>query len=145
MYQPLMSKKLKLIYEDLQDLLELTLKKKTCHFQHRGLKCKSTKSRDTWNNRQVWPLIYTWMSPDGQYWNQIDSIVCSLRWRSSKQWAKTRSGPDYGSFDKELCNKLLIAKFRLKLKKEWETTRPFIIISKSLMIIQRKWQMDSKD
>ena len=43
-------------YEDLQDLLELTpKKKKRCPFHHRGLECKSRKSRDTWNNRQVWP------------------------------------------------------------------------------------------
>ena len=41
-------------YEDLQDLLELTLKKR-CHFHHRGLECKYTKSRDTQSNRQVWP------------------------------------------------------------------------------------------
>ena len=41
-------------YEDLQDLLELTLKKR-CHFHHRGLECKSRKSRDTWSNKQVWP------------------------------------------------------------------------------------------
>ena len=41
-------------YEDLQDLLELTLKKK-CSFHHRGLECKIKKSRDTWSNRQVWP------------------------------------------------------------------------------------------
>ena len=41
-------------YEDLQDLLELTAKKR-CPFHHRGLECKSKKSRDTWSNRQVWP------------------------------------------------------------------------------------------
>ena len=40
--------------EELQDLLELTQKKK-CHFLHRGLECKSRKSRDTWSDRQVWP------------------------------------------------------------------------------------------
>ena len=33
-------------YEDLQDLLELTPKKR-CHFHYRGLECKSRKSRDT--------------------------------------------------------------------------------------------------
>ena len=27
--------------------------------------------------------LYTWTSPDGQYWNQIDYILCSQRWRSS--------------------------------------------------------------
>ena len=41
-------------YEDLQDLLELTLKKR-CPFHHRGLECKSRKSRDTWSNRKIWP------------------------------------------------------------------------------------------
>ena len=33
-------------YEDLQDLLKLTPKKD--HFHHRGLECKSVKSRDIW-------------------------------------------------------------------------------------------------
>ena len=41
-------------YKDLQDLLELTPKKR-CTFHHRGLECKSKKSRATWRNRQVWP------------------------------------------------------------------------------------------
>ena len=27
--------------------------------------------------------LYTWTSPDGQYRNQIDYILCSQRWRSS--------------------------------------------------------------
>ena len=40
-------------YDDLQDLLELIPKKK-CPFHHRGLECKSRKSRDTWSNRQIW-------------------------------------------------------------------------------------------
>ena len=64
--------------------------------------------------------LYTWTSSDGQYQNQIDYILCSQRWRSSIQSAKTRLGADYGS-DPEL----LIAKFRLKLKKVGKTTRPF--------------------
>ena len=34
-------------YDDLQDLLELTPKKKKSPFHHRGLECKSRKSRDT--------------------------------------------------------------------------------------------------
>ena len=35
--------------------------------------------------------LYTWTSPDGQHWNQIDYILCSQRWRSSIQSAKIRS------------------------------------------------------
>ena len=41
-------------YEDLQDLLELTPKKR-CLFHYRGLECKTRKSRNTWSNRQIWP------------------------------------------------------------------------------------------
>ena len=41
-------------YEDLQDLLELTPKKR-CPFHYRGLECKSKKSRNTWGNRQISP------------------------------------------------------------------------------------------
>ena len=41
-------------YEDLQDLLELTPKKR-CPFHYRGPECKSRKSRKTWSNRQIWP------------------------------------------------------------------------------------------
>ena len=41
-------------YEDLQDLLEPTPKKR-CPFHYRGLECKSRKSRNTWSNRQIWP------------------------------------------------------------------------------------------
>ena len=41
-------------YEDLQDLLELTHKKR-CPFHQRGSEWKSRKSRDTWSNREVWP------------------------------------------------------------------------------------------
>ena len=33
--------------------------------------------------------LYTWTSPDGQHRNQINYILCSLRWRSSMKSAKT--------------------------------------------------------
>ena len=36
--------------------------------------------------------LYTWTSPDGQHQNQVDYIICSQRWRSSIQSAKTRLG-----------------------------------------------------
>ena len=61
--------------------------------------------------QQLKRKLYTWTSPDGQHRNQIDSILCSQRWRSSMQLAKTRLGADCGS-----DHELLIAKFRLKLK-----------------------------
>ena len=64
--------------------------------------------------------LYTWTSPDGQYQNQFDYILCSQRWRSSIQSAKTRLGADCAS-----NHELLIAKFRLKLEKVGRTIRPF--------------------
>ena len=33
--------------------------------------------------------LYTWTSPDGRHQNQIDYILCSQKWRSSIQSAKT--------------------------------------------------------
>ena len=122
---------------------------KRCPFHYRGLECKSRKSRNTWTNRQIWPWstewnrakanrvlprdtlviantlfqqykrkLYTWTSPEHR--NQIDYILCSQRWRNSTQSAKSRPGADYGT-----DHELLIAKFRLKLKKVKKTTRPF--------------------
>ena len=81
-----------------------------------------------------------------QYRNQIDYLLCSQRWRSFIQLAKTKPGADRGS-DREL----LVAKFRLKLKK----VRKFrynlnsvghssITKIKSLMILQCKWPVDSR-
>ena len=64
--------------------------------------------------------LYKWTSSDGQYGKQIDYILCSQRWRNYIQLAKTRPGADCGS-----DHKLLIAKFRLKLKKVGKTTIPF--------------------
>ena len=71
------------------------------------------------HKRQLYTWTSPWMSPDGQYQNQFDYILCSQRWRSSTQSTKQ---------DQELTSsnhELLIAKFRLKLKKVGKTTRPF--------------------
>ena len=137
-------------YEDLQDLLELTPKKDVLFII--GDWNAKVGSQETpgvtgkfglgiWNEagqrliefcqenalviantlfQQHKRRLYTWTSPDGQHRNQIDYILCSQRWRSSIQSAKTRPGADCGS-----DHELLIAKFRLKLKKVGKTTRPF--------------------
>ena len=60
--------------------------------------------------------LYTWTSPDGEHQNQIDYVLC----RNSIRSTKTSPGADCGS-----DHKLLIAIFRLKLKKVGRTTRPF--------------------
>ena len=109
------------------------------------------QSRGTWSNRQICPWSPEWSGAKadralprertghskhplpkhrdnpthghhqiGQHWNQTDFILCNQRWRSPTQSAKTRLGGDWGS-----DHELLIAKFRLKLKKVEKTTRPF--------------------
>ena len=63
--------------------------------------------------------LYTWTSPNGQHWKGIDYVLCSQRCRSSIQSAK-KDGADCVS-----DHELLIAKFRLNLKKVGKTARPF--------------------
>ena len=109
------------------------------------------KSRNTWSIRQIQPWskeeagqrlidfcqenalviantffqhhkrrLYIWTSPDGQHQNQIDYILCSQRCSSSIKSLKTRPGADFGS-----DHELLIAKFRVNLRKIGKTTRSF--------------------
>ena len=129
------------IYEDLQDLLELTAKKDVLFIigdwnakvgsqetpgvtGKFGLGIRNEAGQRLIGFCQENALViantifqqhkrrlYTWTSPDGQYWNQLDYVLCSQRWRSSIQSANTRPGADCSS-----DHKLLISKFRLKLK-----------------------------
>ena len=119
-----------LFYEDLQDLLELTPKKDVLFIIEDWPGVTGKFDLGIWNEvgqrliefcqenalviantlfQQHKRKLYTWTSPDGQHRNQIDYILCSQRWRSSIQSAKTRPGADYGS-----DHKLLIVKFRFK-------------------------------
>ena len=137
-------------YEDLQDLLELTLKKDvlfilgdwnakvgsqetpgvTGKFSF-GVQNEAGQRLIEFCQENVLVIantlfqqhkrrLYAWTLLDGQHRNQIDYILCSQRWRSSIQSAKTRLGADCGS-----DHELLIAKFRLKFKKVGKTTRQF--------------------
>ena len=137
-------------YEDLQDLLELTPRKAvlfiigdwnanaesqeipgvTCIFGH-GVQNEAGQRLIEFCHENTLVIVntlfqqykrrlYTWTSPDGQHQNQIDYILSSQRWRSSIQSTKTRPGADCGS-----DHELLITKFRLKMKKEGKTTKPF--------------------
>ena len=45
--------KVEWIYDDLQNLLELTPKKDVLFIK--GLECKSRELRNTWSKRQIWP------------------------------------------------------------------------------------------
>ena len=130
-------------YEDLQDLLELTPKKdvlfiigdwnaKVGSQEIPGVTCKLGLGVQNEAGQKLTEFcqentlviantllqqhkrrLYTWTSPDGQYQNQIDYILCSQRWRTSVKSAQIRPGADCGS-DREL----LTAKFRLEESRE---------------------------
>ena len=125
--------KVEQFYEDLQDLLELTPKKDVLFITGDwnakvgsqetpgvtgkfGLGVQNEAGQENTLGiantlfQQHKIRLYTWTSPDGQYRNQIDYILCSQRWRRSIQSAKIRSGPDCGSDYEHL-----ITKFRLEL------------------------------
>ena len=102
-------------YEDLQDLLELTPKKDVLFIiGDWSAKVGSLETPEVTDKFGFWVQnevgkrltefcqknslvientlfqqhkrqLYTWTSPDGQYRNQIDYILHSRRWRSSKQ------------------------------------------------------------
>ena len=60
--------------------------------------------------------LYTWTSPDGQHQKQIDYIFAAKDGEALYSQQKQDRSSDH---------ELLIAKFRLKLKKVGKTTRPF--------------------
>ena len=60
MLQPVMLKKLKLTVLWRSTRPSRTNTPKRCLFRYRGLECKSRKSRNTWNNRQIWPWNMEW-------------------------------------------------------------------------------------
>ena len=70
--------------------------------------------------------LYTWTWPDAQHQNQIDYILCSQRWRSSIQSAKTRPGADCGS-----DHELLIAKIQTQIEESGENHSTIQIWPKS--------------
>ena len=116
-----------------------------------GLECKSRKSRNVWSNRQIWPWSTEWSTAKA---NRVLPRACTghnkhppptkqertlhmdiTRWSTLKwDWlyslqpkmkkrytvCKNKTGSWLW-----LRSKLLIAKFRLKLKKVGKSTRPF--------------------
>jgi len=115
--------------------------KNSCPFHHRGLECKSRKSRDTWSNRQVWPWSTKWSrakinrvlpgecTDHSKY--PLPTTHCT---HGHHQIVNTKirliiffAGKDGEALysQQKQDQELLIAKFRIKLKKVGKTTRPF--------------------
>ena len=117
---------------------------------YRWLECKSRKSRNTWGNRQIWPwnmdeagqrliefcqentLVIAntvfQQHKKGLYmdiprWSTLKSDwLCSLQPKIEKLYTVSKERTERLL---QLRSKLLIAKFRLKIKKVGKTTRPF--------------------
>ena len=120
-------------------------------FHYRGLGCKSKMSRNTWSDRQIWPWSTEWsrtkpnrvlprertghskhllpitqektLNMNITRWSTLKPVwLYSLQPKMEKLYtvSKTRPGADCGS-----DHELLIAKFRIKLKKVGKTTWPF--------------------
>ena len=129
--------------------------KEWCPFHYSGLKRKCRKSRDTWSNRQVFPWSTKWSRAKAnrvlprqctghtkpvqtlpsnstrddctcRHHQMVDTkirliiIVAAKDGEALYSQKKTIPGTDCGS-----THELLIAKFRLNLKKVGKTTRPF--------------------
>ena len=65
--------------------------------------------------------LYTWTTPNGQNWSQIDYILCSRRWRSCIQLAKIRPGADCGSDHQFLIENSLVAQMVKNPPAMWKT------------------------
>ena len=80
-------------YEDLQDLLELTPKKMS--FSSYGTGMQNRKSRDTWNNRQVWLGV---QNEAGQrlteYCQENTLVIANTLFQQHKSQLYTNTSPD---------------------------------------------------
>ena len=124
---------------------------KRCPFHYRGLECKSSKSRNNWSNRQIWPWSTEWSRAKViQFCQENALVIANTLFQQHKRRLYTWTSPDgqhQNQIDYILCSQrwrssiqsakarlgahcgtdheLLIAKFGLKLKKVGKTTRPF--------------------
>ena len=116
--------------------------RKRCPFHHRGLECKSRKSRDTWTNRQVCLKV---QNEGGQmltdFCQENTVVIANTLFQQHETWLYTAENGE------ALCSKnktwswlgsdhqLLIAKFRLKMKKVGKTAGSFKYDLNHMMIL----------
>ena len=145
---------------------------KRCIFHHRGIECKSKKSRNTWNNRQIWAQSTKWSRAKATEFCQENALVIpNTLFQQHKRRLYTWTSPDgqhRNKIDYIFCSQrctssiqsaktrlradcgsnheLLNAEFRLKLKKVEKTSRPFRYdLNQIPMTIRWKWEIDLRD
>ena len=124
---------------------------KRCPFHYRGLECKSTKSRNTWSNRQIWPWRAEWSTTKanrvlprectGHSKHSLPTTQEKTRHMDMTRWSTLKSDWLYPlqpkmeklyTVSKNKTGSLLWLRSwtsywqtELKLKKVGKTTRPF--------------------
>ena len=69
--------------------------KKRCPFPHRGLECKSWKSRDTWINRQVWLWSTKWSRKKlTVFWQENALVIANIPFQQHKRQLYTWTSTD---------------------------------------------------
>ena len=59
---------------------------KRCPLHHRGLECKSRKSRDTWSNSQVWPWSTKWSKAKvNRVWLRDTLVIANTLFQQHKR------------------------------------------------------------
>ena len=118
---------------------------KRCPFHYRGLECKSRKSRNTWNNRQIWPWSTEWSRAKANRVCQENSLViANTLFQQHKRRLYTWTSPDgqhQNQIDYILCSQIWISS--IQSAKTRPGDMPVAQIMNSLLpnsdLIWRKW------
>ena len=159
-----------MFYEDLPTRPSRTNTKKRCPFHHRGLECKSRKSTDTWSNRQVWPWSIKWsrakanrVLPRERTGHSKKPLPTTQETTDITRWSIPKSDWFYSlqlkmeklytvrkKQDQELIVIQIMSHLLQNSDLHWRTWGKPLDHSgmtwiKSLVIIQWKWQTESRD
>ena len=144
---------------------------KRCPFHYRGLECRSRKSRNTWSNRQIWPWNTEWCREKAnrvlprEHTNHSKHPLPTTQDKTTHGhhqianieirliiFFAAKDGEALYSQQKQDWG-LTVAQINSLLPNSdvnWESREKSLDHSgmtqiKTLMIIQQKWQIDSRD
>ena len=110
--------------------------KKRCPLHHKGLECKSRKSRYTWSNRQVWPWSTKWSRARAK--RVLPSTINKYQWTLHLTWRLWALPISHSSASpKSLLSWILFIMSLLSKRKKKK--KPYGYINKQF--IQLSWRM----
>ena len=102
--------------------LSRTNTQKRCPFHYRGLECKSRKSRDTWNNWQIWPWSMEWSrTKANRVLPREHTVIASTIFQQHKRRLYTGTSPD-GQYQNQIDYIIWSQRWRGSIQSE--KTRP---------------------